>query len=199
MRVWIAAAATLLVPAVLAGQGRGKWFGMNWSMAAPIDHTKDFTDQYSFRGIGLEWRQFSGNKSFGFNAGWNVLNEEKSGTTTFQQAAVTGDAFRYNNTVSLLLSGHVYGGGGSGKARPYLGLKAGTYFISRRVNVGLWQITDENWHLGVAPEFGFSVPMRGGFQSEAFYAQVRYNYAFSAGDAPYQSWFGIDVGFAVRK
>ena len=101
--------------------------------------------------------------------------------------------------MSPLLSAHVYGGGGSGKARPYLGLKAGTYFISRRVDVGLWQITDENWHWGVAPEFGFSVPMRGGFQSEAFYAQVRYNYAFSAGDAPYQSWFGIDVGFAVRK
>src|SRR5690348_18421766 len=88
MRVWIAAAATLLVPAVLAGQGRSKWFGMNWSMAAPVDHTKDFTDQYSFRGIGLEWRQASGNKSFGFSAGWNVFDQEKSGTTTFNQAAV---------------------------------------------------------------------------------------------------------------
>ena len=200
MRVWIATVTTLLLPAVVVGQGGyGKWFGMTWSMAAPIDHTKDWTNDYSFRGIGLEWRQLSGNKSFGFNAGWNVFNQEKTGTTTFNQGAINGDAFRYNNTVSLLLSAHVYGSGSSNKARPFLGLKGGTYFISRRVDAGLWTATDENWHWGVAPELGFTVPMKGGFQSEVFYAQVRYNYAFSAGDAPYQSWFGIDVGFAVRK
>jgi hypothetical protein len=41
--------------------------------------------------------------------------------------------------------------------------------------------------------------MAGNLQYESFYTAVRYNYALAAGDVPYQSWFSVDVGFAVRR
>jgi hypothetical protein len=197
MRKCLVAAIALLLPGVASGQ-QSKWFGMTWSMSTPAGPTKTFVSDYSLRGIGLDWRRVGGNKSFGLSLGWNALNQETFQTSSIDQVDVTGDQFRYINAYSILLSGHVYGGG-SGRARPFLGVKVGTYYLERRVDVGLWTASDDNWHLGVAPELGFAVPLRGSPDGEVFYTAVRYNYAVAAGDTPFQSWVGIDVGIAVRK
>ena len=199
MRIRISIATlALLLPSLAVAQGRSKWFGITWSMASPTDNSKAFVNDYSFRGLGLEWRQLRGSNSFGLGLGWNVMNEEKFRTSSADQADLTGFQFRYINAYSILLGAHHYLGEG-GRARPFLGVKAGTYYIDRRIDVGLWRISDNAWHWGVAPEIGFSVPMAGNLEYESFYTQVRYNYAGAAGDVPYQSWFSIDVGFAVRR
>jgi len=198
IRILIAALALLLLPGVVVAQGQSKWFGLTWSMASPTENSKAFVSDYSFRGMGLEWRQLKGKNSFGLSLGWNTMNEEKLRTSSADQADLTGFQFRYINAYSILLGAHHYLGE-AGSARPFLGVKAGTYYIDRRIDVGLWRITDNNWHWGVAPEVGFAVPMAGNLQYESFYTTVRYNYAGAAGDVPYQSWFSVDVGFAVRR
>jgi len=198
IRISIAALALLLLPSVVVAQGRSKWFGLTWSMASPMQNSKDFVSDYSFRGLGLEWRQLSGTTSFGLALNWNAMNEESFRTSTADQADLTGTQFRYINAYSILLSGHKYLGEAGGP-RPFIGVKTGTYYIDRRTDVGLWRISDNSWHFGVAPELGFTVPMAGNLQYESFYTTVRYNYALAAGDVPYQSWLSVDVGFAVRR
>lgn len=198
MRLSIAAIVALLLPTLAAGQEGDKWFGTSWSMASPTDHSKTFTNDYSFRGVGLDWRSMRGRMSVGLSLGWNLLNEETARTSTMGQVDVTGDQFRYTNVFSILATTHTYMGTVGGP-RPFVGLRAGTYYIRRRVDVGLWTASDNNWHLGIAPELGFAVPLRGRLSPAAFYTAVRYNYAFSAGDAPYQSWVAIDIGLAARK
>jgi hypothetical protein len=167
-------------------------------MASPTQNSQDFVSDYSFRGLGLEWLQLKGSNSFGLSLGWNAMNDEGLTTQSADQADLTGFQFRYINAYSILLAGHHYLGE-AGRVRPFLGVKAGTYYIDRRIDVGLWRISDNNWHVGVAPEIGFAVPMAGNLQYESFYTAVRYNYAVAAGDAPYQSWVSVDVGFAVRR
>jgi hypothetical protein len=197
-RTLIVAIALLALPGLMAAQGRSKWFGLTWSMASPTQNSQDFVSDYSFRGLGLEWLQLKGSNSFGLSLGWNAMNDEGLTTQTADQADLTGFQFRYINAYSILLAGHHYLGE-AGRVRPFLGVKAGTYYIDRRIDVGLWRISDNNWHVGVAPEIGFAVPMAGNLQYESFYTAVRYNYAVAAGDAPYQSWVSVDVGFAVRR
>jgi hypothetical protein len=199
MRIVTLAAAALLVPALASGQAeRSSWFGLNWSMASSTGTTKEFVSDYSFRGLGLEWRQMKGRNSYGLSLGWNVMNEETAETTSLPNVDLTGFQFRYINAYSILLAGHTYLGA-PGRARPFLGVKTGTYYLNRRVDVGLWSISDNSWHFGVAPEIGFVVPLKQSYGSESFYTAFRYNYALAAGSTPKQSWFAIDVGIATRR
>jgi len=64
MRSKIIAALVLLVPATAAAQRTGdKWFGMTWNMTSPTANSKEFANGYSFRGLGMEWRQFKGSST----------------------------------------------------------------------------------------------------------------------------------------
>jgi hypothetical protein len=78
--------------------------------------------------------------------------------------------------------------------RPYIGLSAGPQAIERRVEVGLYQINDNNWHFGFAPEIGVILPfdryMKG-------MVNVKYNHAFAAGEfgQSYQ-YFTFNIGIA---
>jgi len=200
-------APTVLVVAALAVAGTAgparaqtdQWFGISWQMSAPIANTKDFTPSYSFRGLGIEWRWVHGRTSFGVNTAWNVMTDERSETASVGPADITGKQFRYINAAPIMASLHLYTGSQDGSARAYLGVNVGTYYIERLVNVGTFEIKDDNWHLGVAPELGFGFPLHGSLGNTALFATARYNYAFAAGDAPYQSWLGVYVGIAYRK
>jgi len=199
MRIATLAAVALLLPGLASAQAeRSKWFGLTWSMAGTTGSTKDYVSDYSFRGMGLEWRQMKGRNSYGLSLGWNAMNQETLETTTFPQVDLTGFQFRYINAYSILLSGHTYLGT-PGRPRPFLGLKTGTFYVNRRVDVGLWTISDNSWHLAVAPELGFVVPLKESYGSESFYTAFRYNYGFKAGDTPTQSWYSIDIGIATRR
>lgn len=201
MRIKLIAALVLLVPATAAAQRTGdKWFGMTWIMSSPTANSRDFANDYSFRGLGMEWRQFKGpSTSIGLSLAWNVMNEETFKTSSIKQVDVTGLQFRYINAYSILLAAHKYLGSNQGNSRAFIGLKTGTYYLNRRVDVGIWTASQDTWHFGLAPEFGVAVPLRHTVDGEAFYTAVRYNYAFGAGGVPYQSWVGIDVGIATRR
>jgi len=113
MRIKIIAALVLLVPATAAtaaAQRTGdKWFGMTWSMSSPTANSKQFANDYSFRGLGMEWRQFKGSStSVGLSLGWNLMNEETFETSSIHQVDVTGLQFRYINAYSILLAAHKY-------------------------------------------------------------------------------------------
>jgi hypothetical protein len=46
-----------------------------------------------------------------------------------------------------------------GEVHPFIGLNAGTYYIRQRLDIGVWSIENDNWHVGLAPEFGLFIPV----------------------------------------
>jgi hypothetical protein len=195
MRTTLAAAIALSLPSLAAAQlSENMAFQMTYSMSAPTANSHDFISQFSFRGFGVGWHKATGRADVGIDLAWTVLNKEITGTTTLNQVDVTGTQFRYLNSFPFLATVDFNLQDRHG-AHAFLGLSMGTYYIERAVDVGLWSLTDWNWHFGLAPSLGLSIPLQGQMRRTAFLAIARYNYAFAAGDAPYQSWLGIDVGF----
>ncbi len=170
-------------------------FGGSWNITAGMGDTSDFASGVHFRGASLEWRSFyKTDSAFGLNVSWDVLNEEFDGTYQGENFAVTGKSWRYLNAVPIYLSWHKYTGDDRRGKRTFFGMNAGTSYIHRRTEMGVFQVTNENWHLAVAPEIGMQMPW------DAFlgWASVRYNYAFSAGDVDAQQWFEFRLGFGLN-
>ena len=198
---------------VLATSGEAKaqdwWWGITYNMSAtsslPANSNSDinFIEDYSFRGIGIEARYVpdrNAKYSIGFNFGWNVLNEKNDfgserNTVSLPGADITGTQLRFLNSIPLMANAAYYFGDRGG-IRPYVGINAGTYYIERRVEIGVSAITQDNWHFGWAPEVGLVVPL--GRPEVAMLFTVRYNWAFSAGGTGDQKYWGFNIGFAYR-
>lgn len=198
------ASVALLVGTNGEAKAQDWWWGITYNMSATAslpgssDSDVTFVDDFSFRGIGLEARYVpnrGGNLSYGFSGSWNVLNEKTNEVVNLPDAAISGTQLRYFNSVPLLVNAHYYFGSRGG-IRPYAGINAGTYWIERRVDIGLSSIKDDNWHFGWAPELGVIVPL--GRPEVALIANARYNWAFSAGGSGDQKYWGFNVGFMYR-
>lgn len=207
MRAIRTALATAALVLAFGGEANAQdwWWGISYNMTAPStmpassDLGGEFVSDFSFRGIGLEARYVprrGSNVSYGFTGAWHVLKTETSETVNLPSADVTGYQLRYVNSVPLLANATYYFGEPRRGVRPYVGLNLGTYYMERRVEIGLAAITDKNWHLGWAPEAGVVVPL--GRPEAAMFASIRYNWAFSAGGSGDQKYWGFNVGFAYR-
>jgi len=179
-----------VVPAALAQST----FGAAWSLGIPTGDTKDFASGLSARGVSLEWRNFrSRDVALGASIGWNVFNEEESGTRQFGNVAVTGKNWNYVNAIPIYVNAYKYFGEDRRVTRFFAGLNAGTIWIERRFEYSVYAAEEQNWHLAVAPEVGVQLP----WSSFLGYAAVRYNVGFSAGNVDTQSWFDIRLGFGL--
>lgn len=166
-----------------------------YNMGLPVSDTKDFTNAYSWRGMGMEFRKFvKPNTSAGLSLGWNVFHEEVNGTVALgdDRGHATGNQDRTINAFPLMVGFQFYGGD-EGGTRPYFGLYGPGYYIEQRLDVGLYSFQDDGWNWGLAPEVGVLVPLQSGAN---MLLNVRYNYAFEAdGRGPF-SYLGFNVGFA---
>jgi outer membrane protein W len=203
--------ASLALLLVFTGEAQAQdwWWGITYNMSATSslppnsDSDINFIEDYSFRGLGIEARYVpsrDANYSFGFNVGWNVLNEKNDfgterNTISLPNADVSGTQLRYFNTVPLMGNASYYFGDRGG-IRPYVGVNAGTYYIERRVDIGVSAIVDDAWHFGWAPEVGLDVPL--GRPEVALLTTIRYNWAFSAGGSGDQKFWGFNIGIAYR-
>jgi outer membrane protein W len=173
---------------------------ITYNMALPLSDTKDFTNAYSWRGMGMEFRKFSKpNLSYGLSLGWNVLHEEVNGTGQILQGnsnlggAATGNQDRTINAFPLMIGFQFYGGE-EGGTRPYFGISGPGFYFEQRLDVGVFSFQDNGWNWGVAPEIGFLMPV--GSSDSNLLLNVRYNYAFEGYDRGPYSYVGINVGFA---
>jgi len=203
--------ASLALLLVFTGEAQAQdwWWGITYNMSASSslpansDSDTNFIEDYSFRGLGIEARYVpsrDASYSFGFNVGWNVLNEKNDfgmerNTISLPNADISGTQLRYFNTVPLLANASYYFGDRGG-IRPFVGVNAGTYYIERRVDIGVSAVVDDNWHFGWAPEVGLVVPL--GRPEVALLTTIRYNWAFSAGGSGDQKFWGFNIGIAYR-
>ncbi len=173
---------------------------LSYSTALPVGNTGDFVNDFTWRGFSIEGRSFTQrNLSFGIMFGWNYFDQRTDETIQLSDGAVSGTQIRYLDVIPIMASMHYYLGPKRRKAmRPFLGLSAGTYIISQRLDIGIWAFRRSNWHFGLAPEAGVLVPL--GNTSLAL--SVKYNYAFDAGEDFYEftdnshSYISFNIGFA---
>ena len=203
--------ASLALIVVFSGEAQAQdwWWGITYQMSAASslpgnsDSSVNFIEDFSFRGFGIDARyvpERGAKYSFGFNANWNVLNEKSDfgterNTISLPTADITGTQLRYFNSIPLLANASYYFGERGG-IRPYLGLNAGTYYIERRVDIGVSALVDDAWHFGWAPEAGIVVPL--GRPEVAMLFNVRYNWAFSSGGTGDQKYWGFNIGVSYR-
>lgn len=179
---------------LLAQQGYG---GITWNIAQPAEETKNYIDETSFRGFGIEFRTFLTNHlSFGGHTGWNIMDQRIEGSIELPNGTVTGTQVRHLNSFPVMLSAFFHLGSPRSSIRPYLGVNAGTYFIIQRFELGVNALEKNNWHWGVAPEFGFIFPT----DYISVVASLKYNHAFPGGtsitgDAVEVDYWGFNIGF----
>lgn len=173
---------------------------VTYNMGLPVSDTKDFTDAYSWRGMGLEFRKFTkDNMSVGLSLGWNVFHQEVNETSPILEGRseigghATGNQDRTINAFPLMVGFQFYASD-QGHARPYFGISGPGFYIEQRLDIGVFSFQEDGWNWGLAPEVGLLVPVAGGDANMLL--NVRYNYAFEGyGRGPY-SYLGFNVGFA---
>ncbi|UCE41397.1 MAG: hypothetical protein JSV17_18530 [Candidatus Aminicenantes bacterium] len=177
---------------------------LTWNISVPFENSKEFSqDTKSFLGATLEYRMFAHtNVSLGAYVGWHVFNGETTRTIHVDtkggeglKADISGKQFRYINSFPLMLNLNFYIGNPNG-AQAYLGLGAGTMIIEERVELGIVAAKHWRWHIALAPEIGFKIPLGYNFHG---LASVKYHHAFPAkritGEKLSHSYISLNIGF----
>jgi hypothetical protein len=166
--------------------------GLTYSLAFPVGETSDYISTMSWRGFTIDGKYFiQENMTLGWTTGWQTLYESESGTFIDGSQSSTGIQYRYLNVLPIFLT-YNYFLKESGEIQPFAGIGAGTNWIERRTNMGLFSSTEDNWHFALAPEVGVLFPA--GFHSN-FYFSLKYNHAFPSGGSINYAYLGLNIGF----
>jgi len=197
-RVLLAVIMVLAVGSPAQAQGDW-WFGFAYETSLASGNTADLISTFSWRGASFGGRNMiKENVSAGFWTAWHVMNESGVETIDLEAqgfdaaGALTGDFFRYINSFPIMANVHWYSGL-PGNTRIAAGLNAGVYYIERRVEGGIYAVTDDAWHFGLAPELSVVTPM--GWRARGFLG-ARYNWAASSGGSGSITYFNFFVGVA---
>ncbi len=190
----IALAAALTRPVHAQRAGRWMW-SAKYSTVLGIGDTSDFAGGFSWRGATFDVeRGLNENATVGITFGWHVLDEKTAGTEQFDAATISGTAFRYVNSVPLLLTGNFFFGD-RGSTRPYIGAGAGTYWIENRTEAGVFLVERSNWHFGLLGEAGIVIPRPGG---TSLTLNAAYNWGLEADDIERRYWT-FSLGYSVGR
>jgi len=156
------------------------WYGAaTYQVSFPLGDTKDFIEDVSWRGFGLDFRYtVQKNVSVGFVTGWNIFYEQVNETTQLTggtPGAITALSNRYINFVPVMLNAHYYMGE-KGEYRPYIGVSLGGYYVDQELQVGIADVINDSWEWGVAPELGVIIPVQ---RDLGIIVAAKYNYIFT--------------------
>lgn len=173
----------------------GSWFGaITYNTALPLASSADFAGNFSPRGFGVDVRyMFMRHLSAGLAFGWQGFDEKTDEVVSLDNAAVQGTQLRYINAAPMLVNVNYYVTQLSRHIVPFVGFGLGTYYIERRVDVGIYSIYDDAWHFGIAPEAGIGFRLLGAMPV----FMVRYNHAFSSGGSGDQAFLSFNFGVAL--
>lgn len=197
----------LIITICLFGLGtfaNAQMLNLNYQISLPLGEVKDFTNKASFRGFDLEYHQFLGDRfSVGGAIGWNVFyNDLSNASGDFKFSGndnvytITGNQYRYINTVPMLAIGRYYFADDNAVVRPYVGLGLGTSWTEKRLEVGQFSSTVSRWQFAMSPEVGMYVPVSDQF---AFNFGAKYNYATKAshGRVPEIQSISFNIGLIL--
>ncbi|MCG8578556.1 MAG: porin family protein [Bacteroidales bacterium] len=166
-----------------------------YGMALPMGDTKDYINPASFRGGNIEFEKFvNPSVGVGFLVGWNTFYEAMDRDTyALENGAITSNQYRYLNAIPIQATGKYYFASDDAVIRPFVGLAAGTYYMERRIDNGLFSSSDKGWTWSLAPKAGFLIPFN---YRTSLAISLDYSTSFKSSDLPKQNWLGINVGFS---
>jgi hypothetical protein len=194
--VFVLAVVIGLVPLTDAGAQVGLG-SVTWQVGGNLGDTKDFIDEISFLGFGLEGRSYlSKHWTVGLSFDWQVFDQQTEGTWDIEGGAASGKQFRYINAFPMLLNLHLYAGNVH-DFRIFLGAGIGAYYIMDRLQFGLATLEDKDWYFGGSPEMGFLVPMGDVY----FLASGRAHYAVRNFDDTEDAriWWSAKIGIGYDR
>jgi hypothetical protein len=195
------ALAGLVILCVPAASRAQDWFGMaTWNISMPVEDTKNWVDETSFRGFGLDFRkEFRPKTTIGLGASWEVFHERTSESLVIGDATITGSQDRYINSFPIMLGLHRYFGAAGG-TQPYIGINGGGFILIQTLRIGLAEIEEDSWEWGAMPEAGLIIPIQSG---SAFVVNARYNWALTGedldGEDAVLTYWGLRVGFVWEQ
>ena len=150
----------------------------------------------SVRGATFEYKIYpQPNISIGIDAGWNHFYERRPyDTYTSGTASLTGVQYRYANVVPIFATTSYYLSPGN-KINPFIGLGIGTIFMSRYVDMGIFRVTEDEWHFALKPEAGVLVSLN---PEMDLILGLRYNNAFATNDTADQNFMAFNIGFVWK-
>jgi len=178
-----------------------KWFtALSYEISFASGDTKNYTDETSFRGLGLDLRTpVEKNISAGLFFGWHVFYQRVHKTVELEPTvpgAITGTQDRSVNSFPIMANVHYYFGE-RGDIRPFVGLNAGGFFMLQRFEIGISALQNDQWQWGFAPEVGVLVPVE---RDVFFFISSKFNYGFTGEDVFERdinhSYWNISAGFA---
>lgn len=182
--------------------GKTQMLNINYQMSLPFGKTHDYISDASFRGADIEYHKFIGERmSVGIALGWNVFYKRMNNYTenfmlNNEDYTITGDQFRYINTVPMLGIARYYFTESTAALRPYLGVGIGTCWSEYKLNVGQFQAKHARWQFQVSPEVGTMIPLNDQISANL---GVRYTFATKAanGRVPEISSLTFNIGIIL--
>jgi len=165
---------------------------MTYDVAFPFSSTKEFTDQVSWRGVGLDVDRFlTDNVAVGFGVSWSTFVEKESDSYFDSNLMlIHGTQVRYINNVPLLARFSYYTPLDVMDVYGTLGI--GTTWQEMRREIGTFAFVDSYWQFALSPELGMIFPVGNSYLT----AKLRYVHSFKTSEAPDLSYMGIGLGFA---
>ncbi len=189
----------IILAAFTAGYAQyGGMGGFTYNMSQPMSETKDWIQEFSWRGFSLQYYYFSSDKtSLGLESGWCVFGQRLDGVTNLPNGAISGTQIRELSALPFLVTGNYYFKPLGDEISPYISLGLGGYYITDKLSLGIFALQEDNLHFGVAPELGFLIPVGDDYIKFA----LKYNRAVPAGKSTIgekrgYSFMGINVGVA---
>ncbi len=186
----------LVVLGSMSARAQHSSFMMSYPVSFPMGDLHSYIDKPSFRGISFEFNKAISHESMaGLEVGWNVFyqhvakQEYKDNT-----ASLTGVQYRYINAVPIILGVKHFIHTEGKAAHPFIGLGAGTVYVERATNFGLYQIYNDAWQFCLRPELG--VDLRFSHNESMFFA-AKYFWNFNTSSLDGQSWLSLNVGVHV--
>ena len=172
---------------------KAQMLNLNYQISLPMNQVND-----------VEYHQFLGDHfSVGAAIGWDVFYKDKKNATgnfrfngNTNIYTITGNQYRYINTVPMLAIGRYYFTDNTTAVRPFAGLGIGTSWTERRLEVGQFASTISRWQFALAPEVGMYIPINDQF---AFNVGARYTYGTKAanGRVPEIQSFTFNLGIIL--
>jgi len=165
-----------------------------YDVSFPMSQTKEFTDQVSWRGLGLDMdRLLNDNLAVGVGVGWHTF-VQKYPDSYFENdnMLLHGTQVRYVNDIPI--TARLTWFQPMEMVEPYFTLGVGTVWQEMRREIGLLAFTGSYWQFVLAPEVGMIVPL--GLQSYGT-LKVKYTHGFPTGNNENTlSYLSIGVGVA---
>jgi outer membrane protein W len=163
--------------------------GLSYDISQPVLNTSELVSATSLIGFGLDARQmYSPKVSYGVTFHWNSFKDDHVEKVEAGEEQFISIDERSMESFPIMFSTHFYFFNREDDFRPFLGTNVGTYFIITRRTVNGVRVSDNNWHLGVAPDIGFMLHFR---HEMHVMLTIRFNLAAKTSRTPEYTYWSV--------